>query len=402
MSMSVADLGPSSSEAASAPVRVVVCGEISSGKSTVINALLRENVVPNYFGESWRPTILVYYDKEPGFFVEYLNGDRVQVESLEDCERFEEIALCIICSDQPHIKGFEIVEVPFFHDGEISEDTLSFMSTADVMIWVTIASQAWRLTEKTIVEQLAEARPKHSVLAVSRADKLRSANDLGRISERLQKEAGEHFEDSVFMRGASALIAGSKESDKAWEDTSGGVLSELLNGYAEGIRAAAQAKPEPVVTPVEAEVEEAPAETAEILAFDRKPAPQAAASAANAETYAPLKAIIETMHGVISAGVFSQQDIAGIVNLHGDDDVAKITAQVCMACLDDQRKNYRYDGVEPDVAESQITMKKHLLVFHTFKETNTVVYIMCQTDKMNPGIVRTAFGRICKTYETMI
>ena len=47
------------SVAKAATVRIAVCGEFSAGKSTVINALLGENLLPNVSGKGHRPEIVL-------------------------------------------------------------------------------------------------------------------------------------------------------------------------------------------------------------------------------------------------------------------------------------------------------------------------------------------------------
>jgi len=173
-------------DSASDVVRIVICGEVNSGKSTVLNGLLRQNVLPDFFGAAVRPYILVTQGETAKCGILRDGGEEEEVETFEGCD-FSDSSMCMVVSDRDHLSGFEIVEVPYLNEKQIPDDMVDLISSADILIWTTIASQAWRLSEKTILDKL-ENRPKRSVLAVSRADKLRNDADRARMRERLARE----------------------------------------------------------------------------------------------------------------------------------------------------------------------------------------------------------------------
>lgn len=395
------------------PVRVVICGEIRSGKSTVINTLLRENVLPHFFGESWRPAVLVRHNAVAGKFVQYFDGSQIEVASLQDVPRFDEVAQFIIQTSQPHLKGFELIELPFFQDGEVTEETLDFMATADIMIWTTIASQAWRLTEKTVIQRLADKRPAHAIIAVTRADKLRSQADCDRVSQRVIHETAEYFAHAVFIHGASSQIEHSAASDRAWEETSGRALFQILSDYGDEIRgslaepvdpappAVAPAAPEPVPQP-------RVSEGAEILTLDQfrhnrsEPARPAAPAEPyfDAQRFSPVRSIVETLYGVVAAGIVTGEGARRIFSLCGDDRVVRDMAEFCVTGLRETRRHYDQVGLAGDLGAAQIVMTDHLIAYQVFEDGN-LLFMLCKNSKMNPAIARTAFTRLCQTYSSL-
>ncbi len=388
------------------PIRVVVCGEIRSGKSTVINSLLRENVLPNYFGESWRPAVLVRHSDVAGKFVQYFDGTQVEVESLENVPRFEEVAQFIVQTTRPHLKGFELIELPFFQDGEVTDETLEFMSTADIMIWTTIASQAWRLSEKTVIERLEGRRPAHAIIAVTRADKLRSQSDCDRVGQRVTQETEDYFGHVVFIHGASTRIGQSGESDHAWEETSGQALHRIMASYSDDIRASHADISDPAPAPAEAPAAPRLPEGAEILTLDAfrpsrsEPPKEMPAPHFDAQRFSPIRSVIETLYGVEAAGIVTTEGTRRIFSLLGGDKVVRDMAEFCVTSLAEQRRQYDTADLPQGTTATHILLKDHMIAFQTFEDGN-LLFMLCKNSRMNPGIARTAFVRLCLTYENL-
>lgn len=224
-------------------LRVAVCGEVNSGKSTVLNALLRARLLPDNIGSSSRPVVFASYRAERGIDVQYRDGTHLSTTSAYRHDILRNAELVWVASDHEHLAGIEIVEVPLTKADELTEEQIALIRASDVMIWVTIASQAWRLTEKNIVERLGDARPAHGILAVTRADKLRNDRDRQRLRERVIRETQHFFASCVFLNGERKKIEKAATSDDAWADTGGAAITEQLHEIGERLMAEAAARP---------------------------------------------------------------------------------------------------------------------------------------------------------------
>lgn len=215
--------------AAGRRLRVVVAGEFKSGKSSVVNALLRQPVLPMQSRQASRPAFLVRHAPERAGTVLLHHGTGLTEPAgrLDDATDFGGAGLCEVLVAAPHLDGVELVELPFPCDGEVGAEALALMSGADLLIWVSIASQAWRLSEKAILSQLPPMRAR-SVIVLSRADKLRSAGDWDRIEERVQREAGPFFGAVAFVQASRETIRLSAADPGAWETSGGKILSDLI------------------------------------------------------------------------------------------------------------------------------------------------------------------------------
>ncbi len=209
--------------------RVVVAGEFESGKSTVINALLRRPILPSNPALVARPKIKISHAITPQIHAEDTMGRDFNPPSMNDLIENKHLSHCTLKIPLGNLQGIEIVEVPFHPEGGISGRDLEMIADADMIIWVTIASQAWRLSEKAIIEQLPYNVRDKSILAISRADKLKTGADLDKIETRLQTDANSFFSEIVFMQASTEKLNRAISETRAWEETGGAALASIAH-----------------------------------------------------------------------------------------------------------------------------------------------------------------------------
>ena len=210
-------------------LRVVVAGEVRAGKSAFINVLARGVILPNLTGDLGSLPTVVRHSDTPWLGVKGEDGKITRIDDLND-PKLQDCAELLIGAQMPHLSTFEIVEVPFSHEGDVSDDSLDLMNSADVLVWMTIGSQAWRLSEQSIVNRLDDGAGKHRLLVVSRSDKLRSQTDRDKIKGRLERETVDYFDEIFFMHGRGDLINKSGQDEDAWEKTVGRSFFATLEG----------------------------------------------------------------------------------------------------------------------------------------------------------------------------
>jgi tRNA U34 5-carboxymethylaminomethyl modifying GTPase MnmE/TrmE len=211
------------------PWRIVVAGEFESGKSSVINALLRAPVLPCNPGLIARPAIKITHAAAKSIDIESSDGKSATPVSLNAVLNDTDLASCHVKLPLGMLQGIEIFEVPFHHDGGIAPSDLELIGDADLIVWVTIASQAWRLSEKAIIESLPWHARDKSILAISRADKLKASEDLDKIEIRLQEDASQFFSEIVFIQASTDKLHRAVSDTRAWEETGGAALASIAH-----------------------------------------------------------------------------------------------------------------------------------------------------------------------------
>lgn len=361
-------------------LRVIVAGEFRSGKSAVLNAIARDNVMPRPFAPELRYPAILRYSDEPYLAVQDISGQVHPISAPEDAEDIDDVYAYLVGSNQTHLKSIELIELSFEDDESVSDEAIDIVKTADVLIWLTIASQAWRLSEKSILDQLEDVFPQHMLLAVSRGDKLRSETDRDKISGRLHREAGEYFSDIIFLNAPNRLISDSKENEKAWAETSGQKIYGLLAGIS------TNAEPQRAADVINIKTKQPCEETPVTLT-------------PLAKEFAELTEICTTLTGVIVAGVFDDKTRT-LMPLHGDRAMLLQIASVCSLLAD---KKNKLSGVEsPDTVTSEITLEGRFLIQHTYFQHHKTLFMFCNTTRITPAIARSAFTRMSGVLEDAV
>ncbi|WP_306131800.1 hypothetical protein [Roseivivax marinus] len=236
MPSQTADLTPAPAASPKTHMTVVVCGEVRSGKSTVLDALARRRLPkPLGAGDAPDPAVaalrtVVRHRGRPGTALVQRDGRIVELSegSATVAPDLDAVDHLLIWSDSPHLAGIELVELPLTTAEDLSEDDRAVLRAADAMIWVTIGSQAWRFTEKTILDVLGEDRPAHALLTVSRADKLRRAKDRDKLMDRLVRETGDYFDACHLLNGSGRNLDMSHDSDAVWSTTGAKAIFDVL------------------------------------------------------------------------------------------------------------------------------------------------------------------------------
>lgn len=158
-----------------------------------------------------------------------------------------------------------VIEARTDEDGLPPPDMADAIEAADLLVWCTIGSQAWRANEVSAMARLTATRSGPAVLAVTRADLFRSTEDVAKVQKRLSKATGDDFAEIVFI-DASPEATAEADVDGPWRKAGGeilaGAMEAAMEAAAEAERAAAEAEAEAKRVAAEAEAtllsEEAP------------------------------------------------------------------------------------------------------------------------------------------------
>jgi ribosome biogenesis GTPase A len=178
---------------------LMVLGEFSSGKSSFINALLKENILATSILPETSAITVVRYGGEKKAEITYKDGRKCKLVDESDAELVKRDAKDIdrveISYPLTRLKGFLLVDTPglntIFRNHEAT--TREFLHRADVIIWLFDALKLGKLREKEYVEYGKEYAGK-MIGVVNKVD-LVDQGDLEVLREFLER----HFQ-GVFSR----------------------------------------------------------------------------------------------------------------------------------------------------------------------------------------------------------
>jgi hypothetical protein len=220
------------------PLRVAIVGEFNSGKSSLANLLIRIEGLPTAVVSSTQIPTLLYHSAKPRVFAVYQDGRRKEVRDAGSIPE-PAITRLEVGLPSPYLRGIEILDLPGLADPRFDRGIDDLMlPTADVLVWCTVSTQAWKESERIAWQTLPARLRRWALLVVTHSDLVRDAQDTHKLLRRLRLEAGE-FRDilPVSTITALALLQGERDDpDNArWLATGADALDVALNQLLESV-----------------------------------------------------------------------------------------------------------------------------------------------------------------------
>lgn len=206
------------------PVRVAVLGGPLSGKSSLVNFLTGEDLIPVGTADPTRPPIIMRYSKKPATIAGWWTG----IEVIENT-----LSVAAAAANSPDFVEFRIpnpilqfinfLEMPRAKDeSSLSEQLRWVSSRADVVIWCTKASDPWTEEEAKIWSPYAEKLNGRTILAVTHMDQVETS--IADVQKQAKERAKNLFQSVVLIattEAAKAAPKGQVTNPAAWEATGG-------------------------------------------------------------------------------------------------------------------------------------------------------------------------------------
>ncbi|OWY15214.1 hypothetical protein B6V72_01025 [Thioclava sp. F34-6] len=184
-----------SPQAAAKPrkLRVLVAGEFSAGKTSLINGLLGEKVLPSHVTATALPPIWLVHGRDRGQI--WIDKEEVARPLCDLAQlNLEKACYCVIAHGAPILERIDIIDTPGSSDPNMPmESWQRMLRYADLVIWCTNATQAWRQSEKAVWDAMPQALLEQPMLVVTHGDRLPDERTRARLMRRVQREAGEVF-----------------------------------------------------------------------------------------------------------------------------------------------------------------------------------------------------------------
>lgn len=277
-------------------------GEFSAGKSTLLNLLLGGDVLLTQVTATNMPVVWMTYAETPRVFALGRDGalEAFDISTLGD-EAHKDKLLLRLEMPIDILKRIDIIDTPGISDPRLAQGALEFLGPyLDFVVWCSAANQAWRQTERAMWTSMPERLRSQSIMALTRADMLKKPNDLLKVTQRCEKEAGKLFRDICPISTVGGLDAlgpdGKIVDQQAWNANHAAALFAYLDLSIEAATHSCAARDTievPSVTKVDAPKTEAPAKAKAPVkrktpaTTAKKPPPKAAAKPQQKKTKKP-------------------------------------------------------------------------------------------------------------------
>ena len=251
--------------------RIAIMGEFSAGKSTLCNLLMNGDTLPRKVTATQLAPVWMTQGQGDHARIQ-LDGSETPVD-LQDLANVPLDDTLYIRLDLPQdiFEFCDLIDFPGISDPNMDPEVWErLLEEADVVIWLTHATQAWRQTEAAVWDLVPEHVQQKSMLLLTRWDKIIEEKDRTRILRRLESETMGLFSAILPISLLDAMKAG--DDVDAW-NASGAeafmsrltdVISDIKNGT---VTHAVAAKPVDVTAP-DADAQTAPAASAAPVAVN--------------------------------------------------------------------------------------------------------------------------------------
>lgn len=207
--------------------RVCLMGEFSAGKSTLSNLLIGASALPVNVTATQLPPVWISKGSDTPYRVG-LDGDEIDI----DLNRLSDISV----SDTSHIRIFrdasildicDLIDMPGISDPNMGAEVWQrVVHHADIVLWCSHATQAWRQSEAAVWSTMPPNLHKTSLLLLTRIDRILSERDRDRVIRRVEKETRGLFRQVLPVSLIQALKAG--EDPTKWQESGAADLSDAL------------------------------------------------------------------------------------------------------------------------------------------------------------------------------
>lgn len=174
--------------------RVAILGEFSAGKSTLINLLTGQRTLRTQVTATQMPAAWISYGDQEPYCID-MEGNSLPVDlDKPDLIDPAKISCVRMFMRTPVLEICDLIDTPGNSDPNIpAEAWQRIADIADIAVWCTPSTQAWRQSERAAWNEVPASLRKRSVLLITRADMLSKQEDRQKVLKRVHTEAGPHF-----------------------------------------------------------------------------------------------------------------------------------------------------------------------------------------------------------------
>ncbi len=209
---------------------IALMGEFSAGKTTLINFLLGDDILPTRVTATQLPPVWMSFGERSAYYVDDDGNDHpVALEDLGEVG-VDGVRYIRLFADTGILSELDLIDTPGISDPNIPIHFRDFVAEkSDALLWCTHSTQAWRESERSALDSMPIELLKHSVLLATRSDKL-LPEDRARVHERLVRETDGRFANIIMFSATDAIEAcASGEAGDLWRTSGGEELLDTLH-----------------------------------------------------------------------------------------------------------------------------------------------------------------------------
>ncbi len=174
--------------------RLCLMGEFSAGKSTLSNLLLGTPALPVNVTATQLPPVWISQGDEDPYRVALDDQEfDIELDRLNDVS-VDDTSYVRVFKHSKFLEHCDLIDMPGISDPNMDAEVWQrVLPIADMIVWCTHATQAWRQSEAAVWSTIPSDLQAKSFLLLTRMDKILSERDKSRVVKRVAREAEEFF-----------------------------------------------------------------------------------------------------------------------------------------------------------------------------------------------------------------
>ncbi len=197
---------------------IAVIGQFSSGKSTFLNALLGQDILPSGLTPVTAKAVRLKFAKMPLLSVKFINGSESLLASSDLAELNklgDQVSGMTLYAPSEILKEINFIDTPGLNslrDADTKE-TKNTLKKVSGTIWLSLANNAAKASELESIKEILKANDLKAICLINQKDKL-SEEELENLLKHARQTYGELFEDIIAISSKQALL-GITNNDKS-------------------------------------------------------------------------------------------------------------------------------------------------------------------------------------------
>lgn len=193
------------------PMKIAIIGQFSSGKSTFLNALLGQEILPSGITPITAKICHIVYGNDYALELHYKNGN-IATKPLHFMSEVSEaqnakIAFYKLYAPLELLKSMSFLDTPGFNSQNQSDTdtTNAVLESVDGIIWLTLIDNVGKQSEKEIINTHIKRYASKSLCVLNQKDRLKNEDEINTSLEYAKKVFNGLFEDIIAISAKNAL-----------------------------------------------------------------------------------------------------------------------------------------------------------------------------------------------------
>lgn len=206
------------------PMQIAVIGQFSSGKSTFLNALLGQDILPTGITPITSKVCKICYGEDYILEILYKDGRKVlqNIDFLHKLSRENSQNINHFCLYAPilSLKEINFLDTPGFNsqNSDDTHTTLKILENVDGIIWLTLIDNAGKNSEKALLKEFITHFAQKSLCVLNQKDRLKDEAEV-QTSLEYAKTAFEGIFSAVIPISAKLALSARRNTPQKFLET---------------------------------------------------------------------------------------------------------------------------------------------------------------------------------------